>query len=42
MKYNGDYINERSPSIINIMITAVFNFGAYKDDVDPVIGQSNE
>jgi hypothetical protein len=42
LKYNGDYINERSPSIINIMITAVFNFGAYKDDVDPVVGDSNE
>lgn len=41
LKFNGDYINERSPSIINIMIIAVFNFGAYKDDVDPVIGSSN-
>lgn len=42
LKFNGDYINQRSPSIINIMIISVFNFGKYKDDVDPVIGDSNE
>jgi V-type H+-transporting ATPase subunit a len=30
LAYNGDYINRHVPSIINIMITAVFNFGAYK------------
>lgn len=41
LKYNGDYINERSPPIINIMITAVFNFGAYTEDFDPIIGNSN-
>jgi vacuolar-type H+-ATPase subunit I/STV1 len=37
----GDYINRRVPSIINIMIVAVFNFGAYTDEFEPVIGDSN-
>lgn len=40
----GDWDNMRSPSIINILIVSVFNFGSYQgtsaEQNDPVIGGS--
>jgi vacuolar-type H+-ATPase subunit I/STV1 len=42
LAYNGDYVNRHIPSIINIMITAVFNFGAFDPTYEPVVGETNE
>lgn len=42
LAFAGDYHNQRAPSIINIMITEVFKFGAYDDKFDAVIGGDNK
>jgi vacuolar-type H+-ATPase subunit I/STV1 len=48
-KYNGDFMNENLPSVVNTMIVAFFNGGDYtngkpKDEVylTPLVGKDNE
>ena len=42
-EYKGDYLNRRTPSVINIMITTIFNAGKYPEtekEYLPLIGDS--
>jgi len=44
-EYKGDWLNRHSPSIINIMINTVFNFGKYPEsekEFVPYIGDSQD
>ena len=42
VQFEGDYENERAPSVINILITTVFNFGKTDKDQIAYIGGSQD